>query len=270
MDVNKTEKKIRVLMAKIGLDGHSRGVYVVSHGLRKAGFEVIYTGLRQTPSMVAKTAVEEDVDVIGISSMVGAHRSIVAKLQDALKKLGGEDIPITIGGIIPRDDYEPLQKLGVRKIFPTGTEVREIAEYLATIKEEPVWNCEVPGSLSGPSLAQLRMVGTHCATCGKTFFPKRRNCPYCLDEAGAETVALSPTGSLVSSHISSAAPEGFTAPHAQGYVQLDAGGPNIFTLLTGFDSMELHAGQRMELVCVEKRRGEEDEVVVGYRFRPTA
>jgi methylmalonyl-CoA mutase cobalamin-binding domain/chain len=269
MDVNKAEKKIRVLMAKIGLDGHSRGVYVVSHGLRKAGYEVIYTGLRQTPAMVAKTAVEEDVDVIGISSMVGAHFSIVSKLKAELKNFEAEDIPITIGGIIPREDYEALLKLGVRKIFPTGTEVREIAEYLTTIKEEPVWNCEVPGSLAGPSLAQLRMVGTHCFSCGKTFFPKRRNCPHCLDEAGAKTVALSTTGKLVSSHVSGAAPEGFSAPHAQGYVQLDEGGPNIFTLLTDFDGIDLSAGRKMELVCVEKRTDDDGEIMVGYRFKPT-
>ncbi|MBE0597832.1 MAG: cobalamin B12-binding domain-containing protein [Desulfuromonadales bacterium] len=267
MDMNQSGgKKIRVLMAKIGLDGHNRGVYVVSHGLRRAGFEVIYTGLRQTPAMVAKTAVEEDVDVIGISSMVGAHLSIVNKLKQELEKHGATDIPITIGGIIPRDDYPSLLALGVRKIFPTGTEVREIAQYLATLHDEPQWQCEVPNSLAGLNLGQLRMLGTHCAGCGKTFFPQRRNCPSCLNEAEVSTVRLSPTGTLVSSHVSGAAPEGFTAPHAQGYVQLDDGGPSIFTLLTEVAGSELKAGQAMELKCVENRRG--DEVVVGYRFRP--
>lgn len=269
MDVMMPEKKIRVLMAKIGLDGHNRGVYVVSHGLRKAGFEVIYTGLRQTPAMVAKTAVEEDVDAIGISSMVGAHLSIVAKLKAELARLGGEDIPITIGGIIPKDDYEALFNLGVRKIFPTGTEVREIAAFLATIKDEPTWDCEVPESLAGSSLAKLRMLGTHCSTCGKTFFPKRRNCPYCLDDSGVSTVRLASTGKLVSSHVSAAAPEGFTAPHAQGYVQLDEGGPSIFTLLTDFAETELKVGMPMELKCVEKCLAD-DRIVVGYRFRPMA
>lgn len=267
MDVNNTQKKIRVLMAKIGLDGHNRGVYVVSHGLRKAGFEVIYTGLRQTPAMVAKTAVEEDVDAIGISSMVGAHLSIVAKLKAELAKLGADDIPITIGGIIPKDDYESLLNLGVRKIFPTGTEVRDIAAFLATINEDPTWDCEVPGSLAGPSLSRLRMLGTHCSTCGRTYFPKRRNCPHCLDDAGASAVPLAATGKLVSSHVSAAAPAGFTSPHAQGYVQLDEGGPSVFTLLTDFADVDLKNGMDMELKCVEKRLGD-DRIVVGYRFRP--
>ena len=270
MDVNKTEKKIRVLMAKIGLDGHNRGVYVVSHGLRKAGFEVIYTGLRQTPAMVAKTAVEEDVDAIGISSMVGAHLSIVAKLKAELEKLDAADIPITIGGIIPKDDYQKLLDLGVRRVFPTGTEVKEIAAYLLTLKEEPVWNCEVPGSLGGKALSQLRLIGTHCSVCGKTFFPKRRNCPSCQAEEGVANIPLSRTGKLVSSHISAAAPAGFTAPHAQGYVQLDDGGPSIFSLLADFDGVDLQPGQAMELKCVEKRRGENAAGIVGYRFRPTA
>ncbi len=270
MDVNQTEKKIRVLMAKIGLDGHNRGVYVVSHGLRKAGFEVIYTGLRQTPAMVAKIAVEEDVDVIGISSMVGAHLSIVAKLKAELEKLEADDIAITIGGIIPKDDYEKLLSLGVRRVFPTGTEVREIATFLATLREEPVWTCEVPGSLAGPSLQQLRLQGTHCSVCGKTFYPKRKNCPHCLDEIGVAAVPLARTGTLVSSHISSAAPEGFSAPHAQGYVQLDDGGPSIFTLLADFEGVDLQAGQAMELKCVEQRRDANGAGIVGYRFRPKA
>lgn len=268
MDMSEPSRKIRVLMAKIGLDGHNRGVYVVSNGLRQAGFEVIYTGLRQTPAIVAATAVQEDVDVIGISSMVGAHLSVVAKLKAELEKHGAADIPITIGGIIPKDDFEPLYALGVRKIFPTGTEVREIAEFLRTIREEPSWNCEVAGSLAGPTLGQLRMLGTHCRGCSQTFFPKRRNCPACMDEAHVATVKLSARGTLLRSHVSAAAPEGFSAPHAQGYIQLGDGGPEIFSLLTDFEGVELRSGMEMELKCVEKGRGE--DVVVGYRFRPRA
>jgi methylmalonyl-CoA mutase C-terminal domain/subunit len=135
MDMNKPDRRPRVLIAKIGLDGHSRGAYVVAHGLRQAGMEVIYTGIRQTPASVARTAVQEDVDVIGISSMVGAHLSSVKKLTQELEGLKASDIPIVIGGIIPDEDYEQLQALGVRRIFPPGSEVKEIVQYIHSVIE---------------------------------------------------------------------------------------------------------------------------------------
>lgn len=127
----KPAKRIpRVLMAKIGLDGHNRGVYVVAHGLRDAGMEVIYTGLRQTPAEVAAAAVQECVDVIGVSSMVGAHLSVARKLRKELEARKSGDIPVILGGVIPEEDHESLREAGVRKIFPTGTTVKEIAEWI--------------------------------------------------------------------------------------------------------------------------------------------
>jgi methylmalonyl-CoA mutase C-terminal domain/subunit len=123
-------------MAKIGLDGHNRGVYVVAHGLRDAGMEVIYTGLHQSAGEVAAAAVQESVDVIGISSMVGAHLSAARKLRKELEARDARDIPVIMGGIIPEEDYEALHAEGVRKIFPAGTTVKEIAEWIdATLKK---------------------------------------------------------------------------------------------------------------------------------------
>ena len=106
MDVKSLPRIPRVLVGKIGLDGHNRGAYVVAHGLRQLGFEVIYTGLRQTAATVARAAVQEDVDLIGISSMVGAHCAIVRKLRTELEKPGAVDLALTVGGIIPKDDYQ--------------------------------------------------------------------------------------------------------------------------------------------------------------------
>jgi methylmalonyl-CoA mutase C-terminal domain/subunit len=124
-----------VVIAKIGLDGHSRGAYVVAHGLKRAGMEVIYTGLRQTPAAVAHTAVQEAADAIGISSMVGAHLSIVRKLRTALEKLQATDIPVIIGGIIPEEDYRLLEAEGVSRIFPAGTNMDRIIEYINALVE---------------------------------------------------------------------------------------------------------------------------------------
>ncbi len=149
MDVNRTGRPPRVLIAKIGLDGHSRGAYVIAHGLRLAGMEVIYTGLRQTPAMVAKTAIQEDVDVIGVSSMVGAHLAMVKKLRRELDRLQAGDIPIIIGGIIPEEDYGPLLRSGANQIFPPGTEVREIVQYLRSILKKSAWK-DGQGAKSSP------------------------------------------------------------------------------------------------------------------------
>lgn len=134
MDIKSSERRPRVLVAKIGLDGHSRGAFVVAHGLRDAGMEVIYTGLRQTPAQVANAAVQEAVDVIGISSMVGAHLTIVRKLRQALAALGASDIPIIIGGIIPGEEHDVLLAQGVRKIFPPGSQVKDVIRYILSLK----------------------------------------------------------------------------------------------------------------------------------------
>jgi methylmalonyl-CoA mutase C-terminal domain/subunit len=133
MDMRETGRVPRVLIAKIGLDGHNRGAQVVAHGLREAGLEVIYTGIRQTPSAVARAAVQEDVDVIGISSMVGAHIAVIKKLMKELEAGNAADIPVILGGIIPEEDYEALRSMGVNRIFPPGAEVREIVQHIKSI-----------------------------------------------------------------------------------------------------------------------------------------
>ena len=133
MDVKAEGRLRRVLIAKIGLDGHNRGAQVVAHGLRQAGMEVIYTGIRQTPAAVARAAMQEDVDVIGISSMVGAHLPVVKKLMKELEALNASDIPVILGGIIPEEDYGPLREAGVSQIFPPGAAVKDIVQYIESI-----------------------------------------------------------------------------------------------------------------------------------------
>ncbi len=123
-------KNIRVLVAKPGLDGHERGAWVVAYGLRDAGFEVIYTGLRQTPEEIAKAAVQEDVDVIGLSVLSGAHLSLTTELKDKLKEYGGEDIQIIIGGLIPEKDHQTLNNLGISGIFTAGSSIDSISEFI--------------------------------------------------------------------------------------------------------------------------------------------
>ena len=136
MDMRKPPRRPRVVVAKIGLDGHSRGAFVVAHGLKRAGMEVIYTGLRQTPAAVAHAAVQEAADAIGISSMVGAHLTIVKKLQKALDALDASDIPIIIGGIIPEEDYKALEATGVSRIFPAGTSMDRIVNDINVLVEK--------------------------------------------------------------------------------------------------------------------------------------
>ncbi|MBB6062038.1 methylmalonyl-CoA mutase C-terminal domain/subunit [Thermosipho japonicus] len=122
------EKKIRVLIAKPGLDGHDRGAKVVSKALRDAGMEVIYTGLRQTPEQIVKAAIQEDVDVIGLSILSGAHMSICKKVLDLMEENGIENIPVFVGGIIPEDDARELKKMGIKEVFGPGTPLSKIVE----------------------------------------------------------------------------------------------------------------------------------------------
>ncbi len=124
------ERKIRVLIAKPGLDGHDRGAKVVARALRDAGFEVIYTGLRQTPEQVAETALQEDVNVVGLSILSGAHMRLFPEIMKLLKERGMDDILVIAGGIIPEDDIKPLKKLGIKAIFGPGTPTTEIVEYI--------------------------------------------------------------------------------------------------------------------------------------------
>lgn len=123
-------RRLRVLLAKVGLDGHDRGVKVIARALRDAGFEVIYTGLRQTPSMVADAAVQEDVDAVGLSSLSGAHMALFPAVVEELEKRGAGDILVFGGGIIPQDDIPKLLASGLDRIFLPGASTSEIVAYL--------------------------------------------------------------------------------------------------------------------------------------------
>ena len=122
--------KIRVLVAKPGLDGHDRGAKVIARALRDAGMEVIYTGLRQTPEMIASAAIQEDVDVIGLSILSGAHNTICARLMDLLRAKGMTDLTVLIGGIIPEADIADLKKAGIAEIFLPGTTTQAIVDFI--------------------------------------------------------------------------------------------------------------------------------------------
>ena len=124
------ESKIRVLMAKPGLDGHDRGAKVVARALRDAGLEVIYTGIRQTPEMIVETAVQEDVDAVGISILSGAHLELFPAIIDGLKKKGMTRSLVIAGGIIPDEDIQSLQKIGVKAVFGPGTSTPDIADFI--------------------------------------------------------------------------------------------------------------------------------------------
>ncbi|MEO0114633.1 MAG: cobalamin B12-binding domain-containing protein [candidate division WOR-3 bacterium] len=124
------KEKLRILVAKPGLDGHDRGAKVVARALRDAGFEVIYTGLHQTPEMIVETAIQEDVDVVGLSILSGAHMTIFPRVLQLLKEKGASDILVIGGGIIPKEDMAELQKMGVGRLFGPGTPTSEIIDYL--------------------------------------------------------------------------------------------------------------------------------------------
>lgn len=124
------ERKTRILVAKPGLDGHDRGARVVTYGLRDAGFEVIYTGLRQTPEQIAVAAVQEDVDVIGLSVLSGAHLALTRKVIEKLREQGAGDVPILVGGLIPESDKPALKELGVAEVFTAGTPISAIVSFI--------------------------------------------------------------------------------------------------------------------------------------------
>lgn len=123
-------RPIRILIAKVGLDGHDRGAKVIAASLRDAGMEVIYTGLRQTPEMVVQTALQEDVDAIGVSILSGAHNTVFPRILQLMKEKGLNDVLLTGGGIIPDNEANELNSLGVARLFPPGTETTEIARYI--------------------------------------------------------------------------------------------------------------------------------------------
>jgi len=123
-------RPIRVLIAKTGLDGHDRGAKVVAAALRDAGMEVIYTGLHQTPEMIATAAIQEDVDVVGLSILSGAHMTLFPRVYELLREQGRDDVLITGGGILPKEDIEELQKLGIGKLFGPGTATTDLIDYI--------------------------------------------------------------------------------------------------------------------------------------------
>ena len=126
----KLNRPIRVLVAKVGLDGHDRGAKVIASTFRDAGMEVIYTGLRQTPEMVVNSALQEDVDVIGVSILSGAHMSVFPKIMNLLKEKNMDDVLVTGGGIIPNDDMVALNEMGVGRLFPPGSPTADIVKYV--------------------------------------------------------------------------------------------------------------------------------------------
>jgi methylmalonyl-CoA mutase, C-terminal domain len=125
-----TDRPLKVLIAKPGLDGHDRGAKVLARGLRDEGFEVVYTGLRQTPEMIATAALQEDVDVVGLSILSGAHMTLVPRVTKLLRERGMTDVLVTVGGIIPDVDVPALREVGVAEIFGPGTTISQVATYL--------------------------------------------------------------------------------------------------------------------------------------------
>jgi methylmalonyl-CoA mutase C-terminal domain/subunit len=125
-----TDKKIRVLVAKPGLDGHDRGAKVIARALRDAGMEVIYTGIRQTPEMIAEAALQEDVDVVGMSILSGAHMALFPRVMDLLRESGMDEVLVVAGGIIPDEDVPALHDMGIKGIFGPGTPTDDIVSFI--------------------------------------------------------------------------------------------------------------------------------------------
>jgi methylmalonyl-CoA mutase, C-terminal domain len=123
-------RKIRVVVAKPGLDGHDRGAKIIARALRDAGMEVIYTGLHQTPEQIVETVIQEDADAVGLSILSGAHMTLVPRVAELLREQGAEDVKLVVGGTIPNDDIPELKKMGVAEIFTPGSSVQNIVDYL--------------------------------------------------------------------------------------------------------------------------------------------
>lgn len=124
------DRKIRVLITKIGLDGHDRGAKVIAYGLRDAGFEVIFLGVRQTPEQIVNTAIQEDVDVVGLSILSGAHLPLTERVIDGLKEADCEDIRVIVGGVIPKEDRQALKDMGVLEVYTSGTDIKAVVQLI--------------------------------------------------------------------------------------------------------------------------------------------
>jgi methylmalonyl-CoA mutase C-terminal domain/subunit len=131
-----SNRKIRVLIAKPGLDGHDRGAKVVARGLRDAGMEVIYLGLRLTPEQIAEAAIQEDVDVVGLDCLSGAHMALFPKTVKLIRDKGGKDVLVVVGGIIPKKDISKLKEAGIAEVFGPGTPIEEIVKFIETALEK--------------------------------------------------------------------------------------------------------------------------------------
>jgi methylmalonyl-CoA mutase C-terminal domain/subunit len=125
-----TARRIRVVVAKPGLDGHDRGAKIIARAMRDAGMEVIYTGLHQTPEQIAETVIQEDADALGLSILSGAHMTLVPRVLELLSRQGVDGVVVAVGGTIPRDDIEPLERLGVSKVFTPGAPTGDIVEFI--------------------------------------------------------------------------------------------------------------------------------------------
>jgi methylmalonyl-CoA mutase C-terminal domain/subunit len=125
-----TEKKIRVVVAKPGLDGHDRGAKIIARALRDAGMEVIYTGLHQTPEQIVETVIQEDADAVGLSILSGAHMTLVPRVLDLLREQGADDVVVTLGGTIPSDDVKELKELGVAEVFTPGASTEQAVDFI--------------------------------------------------------------------------------------------------------------------------------------------
>jgi methylmalonyl-CoA mutase, C-terminal domain len=130
MSATPTQRKIRVVVAKPGLDGHDRGAKIIARALRDAGMEVIYTGLHQTPEQIVETVIQEDADAVGLSILSGAHMTLVPRIVELLKEQGIDDVLITVGGTIPTDDIAPLKELGVSEVFTPGAPTQDIIDFI--------------------------------------------------------------------------------------------------------------------------------------------
>lgn len=128
-EIMSPDRKLRILVAKPGLDGHDRGARIIARTYRDAGFEVIYTGLHQTPEQIVNTAIQEDVDLVGFSILSGAHFALISEIKRLLKEKGADDIPVIGGGIIPDEDIPKLKEIGVKKVFLPGTPLDEIVKW---------------------------------------------------------------------------------------------------------------------------------------------
>jgi methylmalonyl-CoA mutase C-terminal domain/subunit len=144
-DAVEMSRKIRVMMAKVGLDGHDVGARVVARGLLEAGMEVIYTGIRRTPEQIVRVAIDEDVDVIGISILSGAHDVLVPRVRELLNEACAEDIVLIVGGVIPQEDIPALEAVGVAKVFLSGTSVREVVDFIRSAVPQDLVQTD-PGS----------------------------------------------------------------------------------------------------------------------------